>query len=88
MSGVIARRLAAIEKHLGTLPAVDCSPDAKAFTDAILRLADRFGDVDARIDAVERRIRFSPAERLAWALRFGRPEEFDQALADAAEMVA
>ena len=84
----LANRLAAIEKRLCQIPDSHKATDAKAFIDAILKLADRFHDGDGRMAETERRIRLSAAQRLAWALRFGTPEQFDQAIADAAEMMA
>lgn len=84
----LSKRLAAIEKRMGQLPGTRTEADAKAFVDAILSLADRFFDEDARMDETERRIRLSAAQRLAWALRFGTPRQFNQAISDAVEMVA
>lgn len=86
MTGILSRRLAAIEKRIGALPTRSRAEDAKAFSDAILRLADRFGEGDASIGEADRCIRFSAAGRLAWALRFGTPDEFEQALDEATEM--
>lgn len=84
----LSRRLAAIEKRLGAQPGTDHTADAKTFADAILRLADRFHEADAAMDEAERIIRMSPAQRLAWALRFGTDAQLEQAMADSMEMVA
>ena len=84
----LSSRLAAIEKRIAACPAPNTAVDAETFRKAVLRLADGFHDADGRMPDAERQRRYSPAQNLAWALRFGTPEQFDKALADAAEMVA
>jgi hypothetical protein len=54
--------------------------DAKHFTDKILARANRFEDSDGGMQAAERQARFSGADHLAWALRFGSKDEVEAAL--------
>ena len=80
-------RIAALEGATSSNSEVDLQEHAKAFTDAIQRLADRFDDSRGNVRPCEQD-HWSPAMRLAWAMRFGGPAECDAMLAEAKSMVA
>ncbi|MDE2301388.1 MAG: hypothetical protein KGK11_02400 [Sphingomonadales bacterium] len=61
--------------------------DAAAFNERIKQMCDRFADADARVTESERAT-WSPASRLAWALRFGSDEQVKAAIDQAKRLAS
>lgn len=86
----LASRLAALEAQLSSCDqdaSLDDADDADAFLASIHRIAERYSPEAAETPRIVREGQFSPAQRLAWALRFGTDSDFAECLGEARAMV-
>lgn len=72
----IERRIVTLESLLPPMQSPNGHTTlAEAFRNKISRIAERYPDEAAHTPAAERERYFSPAERLAWTIRFARTED-------------
>ena len=85
----LSTRLDHLERSIAaTRASNNVTADAKAVRDQISNLINRFDDADADLPEAERATRFSKAQQLAWAIRFGTANEFAAAYRDTIDMAA
>ena len=83
----LSTRLDHLERSIAATGASNnVTADAKAVRDQINNLINRFDDADASLSEAERATRFSRAQQLAWAVRFGTANEFAAAYRDTIDM--
>ena len=83
----LSTRLDHLERSIAATSAGNnVTEDAKAVRDQISNLINRFDDADADLPEAERATRFSQAQQLAWAVRFGTANEFAAAYRDTIDM--
>ena len=85
--GRLETRISALEGATPVQTEQAIHEDAQAFTDAMLTLAGRFSETEGHVHPIEQ-AGWSPAMRLAWALRFGTGAECDEMLAEVKAIVA
>ena len=76
----LTARLARLENRAVVLPQTMHLKDAAELKARIIAMSKHFDPADQYISGLERAVRFSPAQELAWVMRFGSDKEFEAAL--------
>lgn len=76
----LSSRLDRLESRAAAFPVKTTAKDAAEFKASIINMARRFEESECDIPKAERATRFSQAQELAWAMRFGAADEFKAAL--------